>query len=83
MSSPELALVAETPSAVWADTYVELLRREGIRTLVRVGGPGYGAWGAVGGLPHKIYVAAPLWEGARALLEDAFGPDCLADYPRP
>ncbi len=71
-------VVATVPDVTLAGMYSELLRREGIRTLVQAQGPGYGGWGAAAALPHRILVTRNLYETARALLGEAFGEEFLS-----
>jgi hypothetical protein len=50
---------------LWAD----ILRQEGIPSVVIPLGPGVGGWGATAGLPHALRVPTPLADRARDLLE--------------
>ncbi len=77
----DLVVLATLPDATLAGMYLELLRREGIRSLAQAQGPGYGGWGATGSLPHRLLVTANLYESARTLLEDTFGDDYLTPPP--
>lgn len=69
--------LATVPDATIAGMYAEYLRREGIQTLVQAEGPGYGGWGSVGALPHRIFVTVSAFETARSLISETFGEDHL------
>lgn len=49
------------------------LQAAGIRTLVRPGGPGAGAWASAATFEHQIFVRADQLEKAREILDNISG----------
>lgn len=51
---------------MWAD----VLEDQGIRTLVKAGGAGVGAWGSAAMLEHQLFVLEPDFARAQDILRD-------------
>ena len=56
---------SEIEGQIWAD----ILRQEGIPSVLIPLGPGVGGWGSAAGLPHALRVPSPLADRARELIE--------------
>lgn len=64
----DIVLLTTTGSEVEAGMLNEELRAAGIRTLVRPGGPGAGAWASAATFDHQIFVRADELELAQKVL---------------
>lgn len=64
----EIVLLTTASSEVEAGMWNQELMAAGIRTLVRPGGPGAGAWASSATFEHYIYVRADQLDEAREVL---------------
>lgn len=64
----EIVLLTTASSEVEAGMWNQELLAAGIRTLIRPGGPGAGAWASAATFEHYIYVRADQLEQAREVL---------------
>jgi hypothetical protein len=67
MDAP-LVVIAIAPNEIIARLWADTLAAEGVRSLLRPLGPGYGAWASAATLEHEIAVLAPEAERAREIL---------------
>ena len=78
--------LATAPNQAVAAMWAELLGRQGIRTMVKPLGPGFGALGTNAPLEHVLYVLAPDLQRARRILAeptDRRGRSRTLPRPRP
>lgn len=68
-NSDEIVLLGVASSEVEAGMWNQMLAAEGIKALVRPGGPGAGAWASSASFEHLVYVRADQLEQATSLLE--------------
>lgn len=72
MSKPDdIVLLGMASSEVEAGMWNQVLQAEGIRALIRPGGPGAGAWASSASFEHQVFVRADQLERARVVLEGA------------
>jgi len=69
-SAGEIVLLVTAPNEPIARMWVEVLRAEGVRVLLRAEGPGIGAWGSEAMFPHQLYVRASDLERAQTVLDE-------------
>lgn len=69
--SDEIVLLDSAASEVEAGMWADALQAAGVRTLVRPGGPGAGAWASAATFEHQVFVRADQLELARKILEGA------------
>ena len=67
----DIVLLDLAASEVEAGMWKDALEAAGIRTLVRAGGPGAGAWASAATFEHQVFVRADQLELARKVLEGA------------
>ena len=67
----EIVLLDLAASEVEAGMWKDALEAAGIRTLVRAGGPGAGAWASAATFEHQVFVRADQLDLARKVLEGA------------
>ena len=67
MNAP-LVVIAVAPNEIVARLWADALAGEGIRSLLRPLGPGYGAWASAATLEHEIAVLATEAVRAREVL---------------
>ncbi len=67
MDAP-LTVIATAPNEIVARLWAEALASEGIRSLLRPLGPGYGAWASAATLEHQLAVLQPDADRARDVL---------------
>lgn len=70
-NSDEIVLLDLASSEVEAGMWKDALEAAGIRSLVRPGGPGAGAWASAATFEHHVFVRADQLELARKVLEGA------------
>lgn len=69
MTKPDDIVLLDTAgSEVEAGWWKQALEVEGVRTLVRAGGPGAGAWASAATFEHQVFVRADQLELARKVL---------------
>lgn len=73
--SDEIVLLGSAGSEVEAGMWKDALEAAGVRTLIRPGGPGAGAWASAATFEHHVYVRADQYEVARRVLEGAMEND--------
>lgn len=71
----EIVLLTTASSEVEAGMWNQELQAAGIRTLIRPGGPGAGAWASAATFEHYIYVRADQLGKAREVLGAALSDD--------
>lgn len=72
MTRPEdIVLLDSAGSEVEAGWWKQALENAGVRTLVRAGGPGAGAWASAATFDHQVFVRADQLEMARDVLAGA------------
>ena len=76
---PVVALTT-APNEPLAQLLAQVLLDEGIRTVVRPRGPGYGAWGSVATFEHELFVLGSELARAREIIaelqeDEAIDPD--------
>ena len=69
--SDEIVLLGTAGSEVEAGMWNQVLQSEGIKALIRPGGPGAGAWASSASFDHQIFVRADQLEAAQLALEGA------------
>lgn len=69
-SAGEIVLLVTAPNEPLGRMWVEVLRTEGIRVLLRAEGPGMGAWGSEAMFPHQLYVQASDLDRAQTVLDE-------------
>ena len=67
----DIVLLATASSEVEAGMWNDALQAEKIRTLIRPGGPGAGAWASAATFEHNVFVRASDLARARTILEGA------------
>ena len=67
----DIVLLATASSEVEAGMWNDALQAANIRTLIRPGGPGAGAWASAATFEHNIFVRAGDLTRARTILEGA------------
>jgi hypothetical protein len=65
-----VVFLATLPNEPMARLTAQVLEDEGIRTLVRPRGPGFGAWGSVATFEHDLHVLGSHLEAARQILAE-------------
>lgn len=74
----DIVLLTTASSEVEAGMWNDALQAANIRTLVRPGGPGAGAWASAATFEHNIFVRADQLDQAREVLKGAIqGNDSL------
>lgn len=74
MTKPDdIVLLDSAGSEVEAGWWKEALEDAGVRTLVRAGGPGAGAWASAATFEHQVFVRADQLELARKVLNTVAG----------
>lgn len=72
MTRPDdIVLLDSAGSEVEAGMWKNALQAAGVRTLIRPGGPGAGAWASAASFEHQVFVRADQLELARKVLEGA------------
>lgn len=79
-SDDEIVLLGVASSEVEAGMWADQLHQAGIKTLIRAGGPGAGAWASAATFEHQVFVRADQLADARDALDGALGPS--NPYPR-
>ena len=69
MTDDPIVFLATAPNEPLARMWADLLAGAGIRALVKVGGPGVGAWGSAATLEHELYVLQSRLTEARAIVD--------------
>lgn len=69
----EIVLLGTAGSEVEAGMWNQVLKKAGVRTLVRPGGPGAGAWASSATFDHQVFVRADQLELAQNVLTGALG----------
>lgn len=67
----DIVLLGVAGSEVEAGMWNQSLQAEGVRTLIRPGGPGAGAWASAATFEHQVFVRADQLELARKVLDGA------------
>jgi hypothetical protein len=65
----DIVLLATASSEVEAGMWNDALQAANIRTLIRPGGPGAGAWASAATFEHNVFVRASDLERAREVLD--------------
>lgn len=74
MTNPtDIVLLDSAGSEVEAGWWKDALEHAGVRTLVRAGGPGAGAWASAATFEHQVFVRADQLELARKVLNGLSG----------
>ena len=63
-------LVKVFPNEMEARLWAGVLEDEGIRSMIKPHGVGYGGWGQSAFLPHGVYVLTENIENARAIIQN-------------
>lgn len=72
MSRPdEIVLLGMAGSEVEAGMWNQVLQANGIKALIRPGGPGAGAWASSASFDHHVFVRADQLESAQMALDGA------------
>lgn len=69
------SLVEIFPNEMLAGLWADILRNEGIPSLVKPQFAGYGAWGHDSFIPHGLYVLGKHTERAQAIIKDTESSD--------
>ena len=69
MTDDPIVFLATAPNEPLARMWADLLAGAGIRALVKVGGPGVGAWGSAATLEHELYVLQSRLTEARGIVD--------------
>jgi hypothetical protein len=69
------------PNEPMALLTAQVLEDEGIRTLVRPRGPGFGAWGSVATFEHDLHVLASQLDRARQIVAELEAAESAEDDP--
>ena len=72
-NNQDILLVETAGSEVEAGWWKQALEEAGVRTLVRAGGPGAGAWASAATFEHQLFVLADQLELARKVLSGVMG----------
>ena len=67
----EIVLLATAGSEVEAGMWNQSLQAAGVKTLIRPGGPGAGAWASAATFDHQVFVRADQLELAQQVLDGA------------
>ena len=76
-----VTFLATAPNEPVAQLWADVLRQEGIKVMLRAGGPGFGAWGSVAMMEHGVFVLSSQLAAAREVLAslsteaESAGPD--------
>ena len=70
MTDDPIVYLATVPNEPLARMYADVLEDAGIRTMVKVVGPGIGAWGSAFMLEHELYVLRSRHAEAEAIVRD-------------
>ncbi len=65
-----IVLLTKIPNEPLAQLCRQMLADEGIRVMLKPGGPGFGGWGSAANLEHELYVLESQVEEAREILAD-------------
>jgi hypothetical protein len=65
-----VVFLTTAPNEPMAGLTAQVLQDEGIRTLVRPRGPGFGAWGSVATFEHDLHVLSSQLERARQIVAE-------------
>lgn len=66
-------LVEVFPNEMLAQLWADVLRNEGIPSMLKPQFAGYGAWGHDSFIPHGLYVLGEHTERALAIIKDSVG----------
>lgn len=75
----ELAVLMTAPNEPMAHYWSDLLGEAGIKTMIRPGGAGIGAWGSASTLEHDILVLTSQVDEARQIVVQADGDESDQD----
>ena len=70
MTEDPIVYLATAPNEPLARMWADVLEEAGIRTMVKVVGPGIGAWGSAFSLEHELYVLRSRLDDAEAIVRD-------------
>ena len=70
MTEDPIVYLATAPNEPLARMWADVLEEAGIRTMVKVVGPGIVAWGSAFSLEHELYVLRSRLDDAEAIVRD-------------
>ncbi len=70
MTDDPIVYLATVPNEPLARMYADVLEEAGIKTMIKVVGPGIGAWGSAFSLEHELYVLRSRFAEAEAIVRD-------------
>jgi hypothetical protein len=65
-----IVLLTRIPNEPLAQLCRQVLEDEGVRVMLKPGGPGFGGWGSAANLEHELYVLESQADDARKILAE-------------